>query len=310
MNIIFAAASSFSKQTLKALTKLDHNIVSVLTQPDRRAGRGLKKNKNPIKCMAQTLGLQVLEYDSLANPEAYKTIKKLAPDLLLTMAYGKHLPNKILKIPHFDAINVHPSLLPIWRGASPIQSAILNGDKKTGICLIRMANELDAGPIFLSHEIQITSHDTTAILSKRLAKLSATLIQNNLDDILNKKISPIEQMHKNAVYAPKIKKRDAAITWSIPALKLQRQIKAFNPWPVSYSLLKGKYFRIWNAELNNHDNLGHPPGKIIEIRDKDILVATGEKLLALTEVQLEGRKKTTAVEFARGFDCQGLTLGC
>ena len=117
-------------------------------------------------------------------------------------------------------------------------------------------------------------------------------------------------MHKNAVYAPKIKKRDAAITWSIPALKLQRQIKAFNPWPVSYSLLKGKYFRIWNAELNNHDNLGHPPGKIIEIRDKDILVATGEKLLALTEVQLEGRKKTTAVEFARGFDCQGLTLGC
>jgi len=310
MNIIFAAASSISEQTLIALTKLDYNIVAVLTQPDKLTGRGLKKTKNPIKYLAETLGLPVLAYKSLSNPQAYKTIKKLTPDLLITMAYGGHIPSKILKIPRIDSINIHPSLLPLWRGASPIQSAILNGDKKTGICLIRMVNELDAGPIFLSHEIQITPHDTAAILSKRLSKLSATLIQNNLNDILNKKISPIEQMHKNAVYAPKIKKRDAAITWSISAVKLLRQIKAFNPWPVSYSLLKGKHFRVWNAELNNHDNLGYPPGKIIEIRDKDILVATGEKLLALTEVQLEGRKKTTAVEFARGFDCQGLTLGC
>ena len=309
MNIIFAAASSFSKQTLKALTKLDHNIVSVLTQPDRRAGRGLKKNKNPIKCMAQTLGLQVLEYDSIANPEAYKTIKKLAPDLLLTMAYGKHLPNKILKIPHFDAINVHPSLLPIWRGASPIQSAILNGDKKTGICLTRMVNELDAGPVFLSHETHIAPHETTKTLSKRLSELSAALITKHLDDIINKKILPIEQLHKNAVYAPKIKKTDALIAWPLPAVKLLRQIKAFNPWPVSYSLLQGKHFRIWDAELNNHDNLKYSPGKIVEGNDEGILVSTGDKMLSLTEVQLEGRKRITATEFFRGYDCQGITLG-
>ena len=309
MNIIFAAASSFSEQTLITLTGLDHEIVAVLTQPDRQSGRGLKKTKNPIKKIAQKLDLPVLEYESLTNPQAYKTIKKLAPDLLLTMAYGEYVPNEILKIPHHEAINIHPSLLPQWRGASPIQSAILNGDKKTGICISRMVNELDAGPIFLSHETQIAPHETTAALSKRLAELSATLIQNNLDDILSKKISPTEQVHKNAVYAPKIKKTDALITWSLPALKLLRQIKAFNPWPVSYSWIKGKHFRIWDAELNNQDNLKHPPGKIVEIRDKDILVSTGEKMLALTQVQLEGKKKITAAEFARGFNCQGITLG-
>ena len=309
MNIIFAAASSFSEQTLTALTRLDHEIVAVLTQPDRQSGRGLKKTKNPIKKMAQKLDLPVLEYESLTNPQAYKTIKKLAPDLLLTMAYGEYVPNEILKIPHHEAINIHPSLLPQWRGASPIQSAILNGDKKTGICLTRMVNEVDAGPIFISYETEIRVDETAGLLSNRLAELSAKLIKNSLDDILNKKISPTEQAHENAVYAPKIKKTDALITWSLPALKLLRQIKAFNPWPVSYSWIKGKHFRIWDAELNNQDNLKYPPGKIVEIRDKDILVSTGEKMLALTQVQLEGKKKITAAEFARGFNCQGITLG-
>ena len=309
MNIIFAAASSFSEQTLTTLTRLDHEIVAVLTQPDRQSGRGLKKTKNPIKKMAQKLDLPVLEYESLTNPQAYKTIKKLAPDLLLTTAYGEYVPNEILKIPHHEAINIHPSLLPQWRGASPIQSAILNGDKKTGICLTRMVNEVDAGPIFISYETEIRVDETAGLLSNRLAELSAKLIKNSLDDILNKKISPTEQAHENAVYAPKIKKTDALITWSLPALKLLRQIKAFNPWPVSYSWIKGKHFRIWDAELNNQDNLKYPPGKIVEIRDKDILVSTGEKMLALTQVQLEGKKKITAAEFARGFNCQGITLG-
>ncbi len=309
MNIIFAAASSFSEQTLITLTTLDHEIVAVLTQPDRQSGRGLKKTKNPIKKLAQKFDLPVLEYESLTSPEAYKTIKKLAPDLLLTMAYGEYVPNKILKIPHCETVNIHPSLLPQWRGASPIQSAILNGDKKTGTCLIRMVNEVDAGPIFISYETEIEAHETAGVLSDRLAKLSAKLIKNSLDDILNKKISPTEQAHGNAVYAPKIKKTDALITWSLPALKLLRQIKAFNPWPVSYSWIKGKHFRIWDAELKNQDNVKHPPGKIVEIRDKDILVATGEKILALTQVQLEGKKKINAAEFARGFDCQGITLG-
>ena len=175
---------------------------------------------------------------------------------------------------------------------------------------MRMVNELDAGPIFLSHEIQIALHETAGVLSQRLAELSATLIKDNLEDILNKKITPTEQVHENAIYASKIKKTDAAITWSMPAVQLLRQIKAFNPWPVSYSLLKGKHFRIWDAELNNHDNSRRPPGKIVEVRDKDILVSTGEKMLALTQVQLEGRKKTAAGEFAKGFDCQGITLGC
>ena len=309
MNIIFAAASGFSEQTLKTLTRLDHEIVAVLTQPDRQSGRGLKKTKNPIKKISQKLDLPVLEYESLTNPQAYKTIKKLAPDLLLTMAYGEYVPNEILKIPHHEAINIHPSLLPQWRGASPIQSAILNGDKKTGICLTRMVSEVDAGPIFISYETEIGVDETAGLLSSRLAELSAKLIKNSLDDILNKKISPTEQAHENAVYAPKIKKTDALITWSLPALKLLRQIKAFNPWPVSYSWIKGKHFRIWDAELNNQDNLKYPPGKIVEIRDKDILVSTGEKMLALTQVQLEGKKKITAAEFARGFNCQGITLG-
>ena len=309
MNIIFAAASSFSEQTLLALSQLDHKIVAVLTQPDRRSGRGLKRKKNPIKTIAQNLDLPVLEYESLHDSDAYKTIKKLTPDLLLTMAYGQLVPNKILQIPNCDSINIHPSLLPRWRGASPIQSAILNGDKKTGVCLTRMVNELDSGPIFVSHEINISSGETSGLLSNKLAELSATLTKNNLDDILDKKISPTEQLHENAIYAPKIKKTDAMIVWSLSAIRLFRQIKAYNPWPVSYSLFKGKHFRIWDAELKKRDNSNHPPGKIVEIRDKDILISTGQQMLALTQVQLEGKKKTTAAEFARGHNCLGLTLG-
>ena len=310
MNIIFAAASSFSEQTLLALAQLDHKIVAVLTQPDRRSGRGLKRTKNPIKTFAQNLDLPVLEYESLHDSGAYRTIKKLTPDLLLTMAYGQLVPNEILQIPKCDSINIHPSLLPRWRGASPIQSAILNGDKKTGVCLTRMVNELDSGPIFVSHEINIASDETSGLLSNKLAELSATLIENSLDQILDKKISPIEQVHENAIYAPKIKKTDAMIIWSLSAIRLLRQIKAYNPWPVSYSLFKGKHFRIWDAELKKRDNGNHSPGKIVEIRDKDILVSTGQQMLALTHVQLEGKKKTTAAEFARGHNCQGLTLGC
>jgi len=310
MNIIFAAASSFSEQTLLTLAQLEHKIVAVLTQPDRRLGRGMKRTENPIKITAQNLGLPVLEYESLHDLEAYRKIKKLTPDLLLTMAYGQLVPNKILQIPNYDSINIHPSLLPRWRGASPIQSAILNGDKKTGVCLTRMVNELDSGPIFVSREINIGSDETSGLLSNKLAELSATLIKTSLDDILDKKISPTEQVHENATYAPKIKKTDAMINWSLSAIKLLRQIKAYNPWPVSYSLFKGKHFRIWDAELKKRDNCNHPPGKIVEIRDKDILVSTGQQMLALTQVQLEGKKKTTTPEFARGYNCQGLTLGC
>ena len=152
--------------------------------------------------------------------------------------------------------------------------------------------------------------ETSGLLTNKLAELSATLIKTSLDDILEKKISPTEQAHENAIYAPKIKKTDAMIIWSLSAIRLLRQIKAYNPWPVSYSLFKGKHFRIWDAELKKRNNCNHPPGKIVEIRDKDILVSTGEQMLALTQVQLEGKKKTTAAEFARGHNCQGLTLGC
>jgi methionyl-tRNA formyltransferase len=280
-----------------------------MTQPDRAAGRGLKQTKNPVKLFAEKAGLRLLDFESLDGKNVFETIKKLSPDLLITIAYGGLIPQKILDIPRCESINVHPSLLPLWRGASPIQSAILNGDAKTGISLIRMTSELDAGPIFAVAETSIDPEENALTLSNRLANMSAMLITNNIADIINKNTFPNEQEHQKATYAPKLTKQDAIINWTRPAPEILKKIKAFNPWPIAHSMLEQKNFRIWDAKLSKQINDISKPGYIIKTQSNEILVTTGDGMISLISVQLEGRKKMPALDFCKGFACEGKTLG-
>jgi methionyl-tRNA formyltransferase len=309
IKIVIAGASAFSVPTVKRLNDLDYQIVAVMTQPDRAAGRGLKQTKNPVKLFAEKAGLRLLDFESLDGKNVFETIKKLSPDLLITIAYGGLIPQKILDIPRCESINVHPSLLPLWRGASPIQSAILNGDAKTGISLIRMTSELDAGPIFAVAETSIDPEENALTLSNRLANMSAMLITNNIADIINKNTFPNEQEHQKATYAPKLTKQDAIINWTRPAPEILKKIKAFNPWPIAHSMLEQKNFRIWDAKLSKQINDISKPGYIIKTQSNEILVTTGDGMISLISVQLEGRKKMPALDFCKGFACEGKTLG-
>ena len=309
IKIVIAGASAFSVPTVKRLNDLDYQIAAVLTQPDRAAGRGLKQTKNPVKLFAEKAGLRLLDFESLDGENVFETIKKLSPDLLITIAYGGLIPQKILDIPRCESINIHPSLLPLWRGASPIQSAILNGDTKTGVSLIRMTPELDAGPIFAITETSIDPEENTLTLSNRLANMSAMLITNNIADIINKNTFPNEQEHQKATYAPKLTKQDAIINWTRPAPEILKKIKAFNPWPIAHSILEQKNFRIWDAKLSKQINDISKPGSIVKTQSNEILVATGDGMLSLISVQLEGRKKMPALDFCKGFACEGKTLG-
>jgi methionyl-tRNA formyltransferase len=309
IKIVIAGASAFSVPTVKRLNNLDYQIVAVMTQPDRAAGRGLKQTKNPVKLFAEKAGLRLLDFESLDGKNVFETIKKLSPDLLITIAYGGLIPQKILDIPRCESINVHPSLLPLWRGASPIQSAILNGDAKTGISLIRMTSELDAGPIFAVAETSIDPEENALTLSNRLANMSAMLITDNIADIINKNTFPNEQEHQKATYAPKLTKQDAIINWTRPAPEILKKIKAFNPWPIAHAMLEQKNFRIWDAKLSKQINDISKPGYIIKTQSNEILVTTGDGMISLISVQLEGRKKMPALDFCKGFACEGKTLG-
>ena len=309
IKIVIAGASAFSVPTVKRLNDLDYQIAAVLTQPDRAAGRGLKQTKNPVKLFAEKAGLTLLDFESLDGENVFETIKKLAPDLLITIAYGGLIPQKILDIPRCESINIHPSLLPLWRGASPIQSAILNGDTKTGISLIRMTPELDAGPIFAVTETSIDPEENTLTLSNRLANMSAILMTDNIEDIVNKNTFPNEQEHQKATYASKLTKQDAIINWTRSASEILKKIKAFNPWPVAHSILEQKNFRIWDAKLSKQINDISKPGSIVKTQSNEILVATGDGMLSLISVQLEGRKKMPALDFFKGFAYEGKTLG-
>ena len=309
IKIVIAGASAFSVPTIKRLSNLDYQIVAVMTQPDRAAGRGLKQTKNPVKQFAEKVGLTLLDFESLERENVFATIKNLSPDLLITIAYAGLIPQKILDIPHCESINVHPSLLPLWRGASPIQSSILNGDTKTGISLIRMTSELDAGPVFAVAETFIDPEENALALSSRLANMSARLITDNIVEIVNKNLLPNEQKHQKATYAPKLTKQDAIINWTRPAPEILKKIKAFNPWPIAHSILEQKNFRIWDAKLSKQTNDTLKPGSIIKTSSNEILVTTGDGMLSLISVQLEGRKKMPALDFCKGFAYEGKTLG-
>lgn len=262
-----------------------------------------------MKTFATSHGLSVIQPESLRTAEIQNQIAALKPDLIVVVAYGLLLPEALLRIPRSGCINVHASLLPRWRGASPIQSAILAGDPATGVSIMRMEQGLDTGPVFAEIEIRIRDDECAAELHDRLADAGAQLLRTSLDGILDGSSVAQPQENADATYAGRISKADAPIDWSRSAVEIDRQIRAYNAWPVAETLLEGTRIRCWRAVPDANMKSDNQPGTVVDAGGETVDIQTGEGLIRLTELQLPGGQRMRAADFARGRELLGKTLG-
>ncbi|MDN4502318.1 methionyl-tRNA formyltransferase [Alteromonadaceae bacterium BrNp21-10] len=297
MNIIFAGTPDFAAKHLQALIDSEHNIVAVYTQPDRPAGRGKKLQESAVKILAVEHSIQVLQPVSLKNTEAQSQLSALKADLMVVVAYGLILPTEVLTAPKLGCINVHGSLLPKWRGAAPIQRSIWAGDKQTGVTIMQMDEGLDTGAMLSKHAIDIQPQDTSATLYEKLAELGPTALLETINNLTN--LAAQTQQQTLATYAEKLSKQEALINWQLPAAQLERNVRAFNPWPVSYFVLQEHAIKVWQAEVQQESGV---PGCILRADKLGILVATSEGSLLLQQIQLPGKKAMAAADIlnARG----------
>jgi methionyl-tRNA formyltransferase len=307
MNIVFAGTPDFSVPVLQALLDSPHEVVAVFTQPDRPSGRGRKTSASPVKLLATQNDIAVYQPVSLKTAEAQQALAALQPDLMVVVAYGLILPAAVLALPRLGCVNVHASLLPRWRGAAPIQRAILAGDKVTGVCLMQMDAGLDTGPVIASAHCTIEADDTGSRLHDRLAQLGAQLLSDNLAAIEQGELVPRQQDDALACYAGKLEKAEARIDWAMAADEIMRRVRAFNAWPVAETCYGDRQLRIWNAQLiaGDADAL---PGTVLVADKQGIEVACGKGRLQILKLQLPGGRAVSAGEFINAHKIVGMRL--
>lgn len=313
LKIIFAGTSEFAVPSLVALLTSDHSVIGVYTPPDRPAGRGLKLTPSPVKVLAEQHRIPIYQPATLRDPQEQETLKNLGADLIVVVAYGLLLPKQILEAPRYGCINIHPSLLPRWRGAAPIPRPIEAGDKKTGVTIMQLDEGLDTGDIWLQASYAIDPEETSQSLHDKLAPISAELLLQTIALLESGTNRPIPQDNTKATYAAKIEKSEAHLNWQEPALILERKIRAFNPWPVVYTTWNDKTLRIWQAKALPKISQPAKPGTIIACDNNGIDVITGEGVLRLLKIQLSGGKPLSVADFVRGHGREivvGETLCC
>jgi methionyl-tRNA formyltransferase len=301
--IIFAGTPGFAVASLKALIDSGIEPCAVLTQPDRPAGRGKRLSASPVKKVAVECGIPLMQPPSLRDGPVIAELKALQPDLIVVAAYGLILPQQVLGIPRTGCLNVHASLLPRWRGAAPIQAAILAGDKQSGICLMSMEAGLDTGAVYVREELSIGERDTAGELHDRLAAAGARLLAENLDAIVNGELMAVAQEEALASYAPKIKTADALLTWSRPAEELDRIVRAYNPVPGAWFMLGDERIKCWKAQPCEPSDA--PAGTVVAADAEGIVIACGDGALRLEVLQRPGKRALTAGEFAAHTDLVG-----
>ena len=299
MKIIFAGTPQFAAHALEALIIEGHEIALVLTQPDRPAGRGMKLNASAVKLLAQKHKIALLQPRSLKQPEVYEQLSKVCADVMVVAAYGLILPSIILNTPRLGCINIHASLLPRWRGAAPIQRAILAGEQETGITIMQMDRGLDTGDILLQRSTSILNNDNANTLYDKLSILGSSCIVTALHLLQNEKITAVPQTKENVSYASKLEKIEAKINWQMNAEEISYAVRAFNPYPVAHSVIDGFPLKIFQAKAITN-TIGRP-GEILSAKQEGIVVACGKDALMLEIVQKPGGKKLSAAEFLAGY---------
>jgi methionyl-tRNA formyltransferase len=294
--LLFAGTPEFARASLAALVDSGARPVAVLTQPDRPSGRGRKLTPGPVKAYALEHGLEVRQPRTLRDDDAVAMLRDFEPDLLVVAAYGLILPQSVLDVPRLGCLNVHASLLPRWRGAAPIQAAVLNGDAVTGISLMQMEAGLDTGPVFATAELAIGERETAGELHDRLAALGGKLLVERLDDIVLGRLEAIPQDDAQSTYAGKITREDAEIDWSQPAVAIDRQVRAFNPVPGAWTEALGEPVKIWLAKPVAGADA--EPGTVVAAGRDGLVVACGKGCLAIESLQRPGRGRVTGTEFA------------
>lgn len=304
LRIVFAGTPEFAARHLQALLDAGHPVVGVYTQPDRPAGRGQKLMPSPVKQLASQHNIPLFQPSSLRDPMAQAELAALRPDLLLVVAYGLILPQAVLDIPRLGCINSHASLLPRWRGAAPIQRAIQAGDGESGVTLMQMEAGLDTGPMLCKVSTPISAEDTAGSLHDRLAELGAQAMAAAIGPLVRGELRGEKQDDSLATYAHKLNKDEARIDWQQPATELDRQIRAFNPWPISHAQLDGETVKVLSAVP---EQASGPAGTILSANKDGLTVACGEGALRLTRLQMPGGK---ALAFADLFNSRRDQFAC
>jgi methionyl-tRNA formyltransferase len=298
LRIAFAGTPHFALPALRALLASRHRVVGVLTQPDRPAGRGRELRASPIKLLAAEHGLPVAQPATLKTAEGRAVLHGWSPDLLVVVAYGLILPAPVLLLPRMGCLNIHGSVLPRWRGAAPIQRAVLAGDAETGVSIMQLDEGLDTGPVLLERRRPIGLHDTAGDLHDALSELGAAALLEAIDGLITGELLPRAQSTEGVTYAAKIQKSEARVEWSAPAVQIDRQVRAFNPWPVAETHLAGEGLRLLRSRVADVQAREAAPGTVLGLADDGLRIACGEGVLAVSELQRAGKRPVSARDFA------------
>jgi methionyl-tRNA formyltransferase len=309
LRIAFAGTPQFALPALRALLKSRHRVVGVLTQPDRPAGRGQQLRASPVKLLAQETHLPLAQPATLKTTEGRAELTQWAPDVMVVVAYGLILPPPVLALPRLGCVNIHGSLLPRWRGAAPIQRAILAGDAETGVTIMQLDAGLDTGPMLLERRRPIGSQDTAGDLHDALSELGAEALMEALDGLAAGTLKARAQPAEGVTYAAKIEKSEAALDWSRSAIQLDAQVRAFNPWPIAETRLAGETLRVLRARVAASNGTEAEPGTLLGLADDGLHVACGDGVLAVRELQRAGKRPVAARDFANAVRLIGLRLG-
>ena len=300
LRIVFFGTPEFAVPTVEALQQSRHAVVGVITQPDRARGRGLKSQPGPVKQVADRFGVSVLQPARLRDESFLESLRGLRADLGVVAAYGKILTDEVLQIPNLGLINVHASLLPKYRGAAPIQRAVMAGDSETGVTIMRIVKALDAGPMMSKVRRPIGEHETSVDVERDIARLGADALVRVVDALAENGAEEVSQDESQATYAPKIEKSDGMVDWSRSAREIHNQIRGLHPWPHAFSDLEGERTILLKSAVEDETVQAAVPGAILETRGDGLLVGTGRGVLRLLTVQREGRRPVSAREFVGG----------